>query len=196
MILTDILALLLPSLPSLALQQALALEHEDDRVDDLLDGLLGGVDDEVGLRWGLVRVVDAGEALNLATPRLRVDALAVHLLAVLERRSDVDEEEVATATTTVLDDVVTGSLAARLEGRDGSRDDGGTGAGELGGDVCDTEDVFVTVFVREAELSRQLASDGLSEQKRDGSTALLVEHGLQSSPDGILARVVETGEED
>lgn len=47
-------------------KQAVALEEEDDLVDDLGHRLLGGVDDQVGVGGGLVRIICNGERSALA----------------------------------------------------------------------------------------------------------------------------------
>ena len=52
-----------------------------------------GVQHELGGRGGLVGVVDAGEAGELAGPRLLVEALGVALLAQLERGVDEHLDE-------------------------------------------------------------------------------------------------------
>ena len=155
------------------------------------DGLLGGVDDQVGLGGGLVGVVDAGEALDLAGAGARVDAALVRLLAVFERCGDVDEVEVA-----VLLDQLAGVLARLLEGGDGRGDDGGAGAGQLRGDEGDAADVLVAVLLGEAQLRRQLRAHRLSQEHGHGAAALLVQRYLQSAGDLVLAGVHVTRQED
>ncbi len=70
---------------SKSVQEALALEKQDDLVHDGAHGLLLAVHDQVRLGGCLVRVVDTGEALDLAGARLLVDPPLVGLLAVLQR---------------------------------------------------------------------------------------------------------------
>src|SRR5262249_28116452 len=53
----------------------------------------GGVESQLGLVWGLVRVVDAGEVLQLAGARFLVQPFGVALLACVDRRVDVDLDE-------------------------------------------------------------------------------------------------------
>ncbi|VUC36812.1 unnamed protein product [Clonostachys rosea] len=172
-------------------QETTALEQEDDLVHDGADVLLLQVDNQIGLDGGLVRVVDTGEALDLAGAGLGVDTTAVGLLAVLERGGDVDEEEVA-----VLLDGLAGLAAGILEGGDGGGDDGGTGLGELGGDKGDAGDVEVAVLAGEAELLGQLVADGLTEEHGDRAATILVECDLEGTGDLVLARVLVSGEED
>src|SRR5436190_20266181 len=52
-----------------------------------------GVQRQLGRRRRLVRIVDAGEAAELAAPRLGVEALAVARLADVERGVDEDLDE-------------------------------------------------------------------------------------------------------
>lgn len=105
-------------------------------MNDLGHALSLHVDRELRVRRRLVLPVDtsidAGETLDLPTTRLRVGAPPVGLLAVLERRRDVNEEEgSAGGSSGALDDVARGLARAGVRsGRGG--DDGGTGAGELG----------------------------------------------------------------
>jgi hypothetical protein len=152
---------------------------------------LGDIDGQVGVLGGLVRVVDAGEALNLARARLGVDAALVCLLAVLEGRGDVDEVEGA-----VLLDEVLGGLAAALEGGDGGGDDGGARLGQLRGDEGDAPDVGVAVGAAEAQLGGELGADCVAEEQRDGAAALLVECHVEGARDGVLARVLVARQED
>lgn len=107
-------------------QETLALEEQDNLVNNGADRLLLEVDDEVSLGGRLVRVVDTGEALDVAVARLLVDAALVRLLGVLERGGDVHEEEGAG-----LLDQLASLLAGLVEWRNGRSDDGGAGAGEL-----------------------------------------------------------------
>lgn len=149
------------------------------------------VNREVGLLGCLIWVVDAREALDLATSGLGVNAPLVGLLRVLEARGHVHEVEVAE----LLDELA--SLLARvLERSDWSSNDGSAGAGQLRGNKGDAADVGLTVLAGEAELGRKLVADGLSEKKRDGATSLLVESNLQGAGDGVLSAVLVTGQED
>ena len=59
----------------------------------LLGRLALGLDDDLGALGRLVRVVDAGEALDLAGERLRVEALDVAPRALVERGGDEDLDE-------------------------------------------------------------------------------------------------------
>lgn len=158
---------------------------------DGANALLGGVDNEVGLGGSLIGVIDTSEALDLATASTLVDTALVGLLAVLEGSVDVNKEE-----GTSLGDGVTGVLARLLVRSDGGSDDGGTGAGQLGGDEGNTLDVLVTVLAGEAQLGGELVADSVTQQQGDGATTLLVESDLQSTGDSVLAGVHVTGQED
>jgi len=169
----------------------LALENENDLVNNGADSRLGGVNDEVSLLGSLIGVIDTSEALDLTTAGARVDAALVGLLAVLEGSSDVDEEE-----GPVLGNGVAGVLARGLVGGDGGSDDGGAGAGQLGGDKGNALDVGVAVLAGETQLGGELVADGVTQQQGDGAATLLVEGHLQSTGNGILAGVHVTGQED
>ena len=54
-----------------------------------------GVDADFGILRPLVRAVDAGEVLELAGPRLLVEALHIAALGDLERGVDEDFDELA-----------------------------------------------------------------------------------------------------
>ena len=160
-------------------------------MDNGADALLLDVHNQVGLLRSLIRVVDTSESLNLTGASSLVDATAVSLLAELERSVDVDQEE----RTRLLDEL-TSLLAGGIKGSNGSSDDGGTSLGQLGGDVRNTLDVEVTVSLAEAELGGELRADSLSQKHRDGTAATLVEGGLQSAGNLVLATVLETSHED
>lgn len=164
-------------------------------MDDLLHCLLRGVDNEVCLRGSLVRVIDTGEALDLASASLGIDALSVHFLAVLEGSRAVNEVEVASAASSILHNVILCSLSAGLVGRNRGGDDSSASSGELSRNVGDAQNVLVPVLVGETKLGRQFASDCFAEKERDRSATLLVENGLKRATDRILARVVKTGQQ-
>ena len=160
-------------------------------MDDIPDTLRLRVDHEIGLFRTLVRIVDAGEAFDLAPPRFRVHAPLIRLLRILQGRRDVDEEE-----TPVLTDRVPRLLTTVFERRDGRGDDGGAGFGEFGGDESDALDVFVAVFAGKAEFGGEFGADGVAQEEGDGAAALLVEGDLEGAGDGVLAGVLVAGEKD
>lgn len=164
-------------------------------MDDLRNSLPSHIDGQVGIVRVLVDVVDTGEALDLTSTGPSIETLAVSRLAVLERGSDVDEEEVATRTT-ALEHMLLGSLSRAFMRSNGSCDDSCTSASELTSNVGDSLDVLVSVFSRETEFCREFLADGFAEEEGDASATLLVEDGLEGAGDGVFTRVVQTGEED
>jgi len=153
--------------------------------------LLFHVDHQVRLHGRLVRVIDAGEALDLASARLLVDAALVCLLGILERRRHVDEVEVA-----VLLHQLPRVLSRRLKGGDGRRNDGRAGPRQLRRNKGDAGNVLVAVLLAEAQLGRELVADRLAEEERHGPSALLVQGDLQGPRDLILAAVLVSRQED
>jgi hypothetical protein len=177
----------------LEVKETRRLKQKDDLVNSSPDSLLAKVNNKLGLLAlrSLVRVVNTGEALDLALASGGVDAALVGLLAVLEGSSDVDEEEVAE----LLDDLARG-VAAGLEGCDGSGDHGGARLGQLRGDEPNAVDVLLAVFAGEAQLGGELGADGVAEEKRDAAASLLVEGDVEGAGDGVLAGVGVAGQED
>src|SRR5215213_6151745 len=58
--------------------------------------LLIGVNDQLGIERRLIRIVDAGEALNLAGQRFFIQALGIARNRHIERHVDEDLEKAAT----------------------------------------------------------------------------------------------------
>lgn len=156
------------------------------------DALLRNINGEVSVRRSLVGVVDTSETLDVATAGLGVDTALVGLFTVLEGSVDVDEEERATK----VGDGLTGSLAGLLVGGDRGGDDSGTGTGQLTGNKGDALDVLVAVLAAETKLRGKLMTDSVTQQEGDGTSTLLVQGDLQSTGDGVLARVHVTSKED
>lgn len=179
------------TLPLQTIQQAAALEEQDDLVHDGADVLLGQVNGQIDLLRSLIRVVDTGEALDLAGAGSLVDALAVRLLAVLERRGNVDQEK-----GTRLFNKLSSVLASILIGRNGGSDDGSTGLGQLRGNKGDATNVQASVLAAEAQLGGELGAHRLTQQQRHGSTAALVQRRLEGTCDLVLAGVLVARQED
>ena len=156
------------------------------------DALLRNINGEVSVRRSLVGVVDTSETLDVATAGLGVDTALVGLFTVLEGSVDVDKEERATKVGNGL----TGSLAGLLVGSDRGGDDSGTGTGQLTGNKGDALDVLVAVLAAETKLRGKLMTDSVTQQEGDGTSTLLVQGDLQSTGDGVLARVHVTSKED
>ena len=153
--------------------------------------LLGAIHNQVRILRHLVRIVHAGETLNLTLAGLLVDASPVSALAVVERSRDVHEEE-----RSRLLNGVAGFLASLLEGGDGSGNDSSAGLGQLGSNESDTTNVEITIFAGEAQLRGQLVTDVLAQQHGYGTTAALVEGDLEGTRDLVFAGVGVAGHED
>ena len=164
-------------------------------MDNLRDGLLGDADGKIRLLRRLVDVVDAREALNLSTASGGVHATTVGLLAVLERGSYVHNEDISTSTSGVGDCRLEGR-ATILMRRNGCCDDCRTGPRQLGCDEGDALQMLVALIGQEAELGRKLRTDRVAQQKRYAATAMLIEDGLESASNGVLAGVVQSSQED
>ncbi len=98
--------------------------------------------------------------------------------------------------TPVLADRLPRALPAFLKGRNGRRDHGGAGLGELGGHEGDALDVLVSVGAGEAEFGGELAADRVSQQQGNGPAALLVQRHVQGARYGVFAAVLVAGQED
>ena len=108
-----------------------------------------------GCAGGLVRVVDAGEALELAGAGLGVEALGVALLAELDRRVDehLDEREIGRGVE-LPHRVAVGPVGAHERHE---RDE--AGVGHQGRDVADAADVLGSVLGAEAEVAVEAVAD-------------------------------------
>ena len=139
----------------------------------------------------LVGIGDAGELLEDPGPRLGVEALAVPLLAHLERRGDVDQDEPAARL-----DHPTDLLAGRVVRGDRGADGDATVLGDLRGDEADAPDVEVAVLLGEPELGAEVLAHQVAVEQGDRAAADLEQLDQQGVGDGRLARAGETGEED
>src|SRR5690242_12389932 len=72
-------------------------QRGDDALGNFLRGALAGIDDDLRVLRRLIRGVDAGEVLDLAFEGAGVETFRVALLADIERRVDVDLDELAVA---------------------------------------------------------------------------------------------------
>src|SRR5262249_41831048 len=149
----------------------------------LLGLVLLGVDHDLGVVRNLVRVVDAGEALDLTRERLRVEALHIAARALLDRRLDEHLDERAE----LLDRLA--RVLARLVVR---RERGGVPR-QARGDPTDALDVRVAVLLREAEALRQIRAHGVAVEVLDDMSAA-VELGPDEMRDRRLAGAGEAGE--
>src|SRR5262249_15181977 len=132
----------------------------DNRVDTLADRELAGVERDLGIEWGLVGVINAGEALDLSGAGLGVEALDVALFADVDRGVAEDLDEVPPGE-------LAGVLAGPAVGADHGAEGGAAVLGDEAGDVADTVDVLVAVFLAEAQPLRQMGPDLVAVQERD-----------------------------
>ena len=147
-----------------------------------------GVERHLGGVGRLVGVAHAGELRDLAGERLLVEALRVAADALLERRRDVDLDEVA--------DGLARRLARRLVRRDGRDEHGHAVAREQVRDEGDARDVEVAVLAREAEALREMRADEVAVEELDLAAACA--RGAQLAGEGVgdraLAGAREAGE--
>src|SRR5919199_1571410 len=148
-----------------------------------------GVDDDLGARRRLVRVVDAGEPGDLPGAGPRVQALDVAALADLQRRGQVHQHEPAVPL-----DQRTGLLTRGLVGRDRRHHHGAAVLDHLAGDEADPADVEVAVLAGEGELAGQVGADDVAVEHRH-RLAVPLQVGDQRVGDRGLAGTGEPGEE-
>src|SRR5581483_2024129 len=132
---------------------AVHLEVRDDLHDALVFAELAGPEHELGLLRRLVRRRDAGELGDLPGAGLRVQALHVAALALLDRTVDEDLDEVAR-----LHDGAHAVAVAPVR-RDERRQVDDAGVGEELCDLADAADVLRPVLGREAEVGVQAVAD-------------------------------------
>src|SRR5205807_481009 len=142
---------------------------------------------------------DAGELLDLTAERLLVQALDVAACTLVDRRLDVDLDELA-----VLLDQLTSMPARFLVRRDRADEHRGAMAGQSRGDPADSLDVRVPVLLRETEPLREVRPDDIAVQVLDlvgdgpaAGALLLVGRGRPGTGDaadraiaGLVQRVV------
>ena len=136
--------------PACRVEEAELLQPGEDRGQALGRPLAVGVDHDLGRERGLVGVVDAGEALDLAGEGPGVQALHVPLLEDTDRAVAVHLAEAPDGTPLLVPD--------RSVGADGGRDGAGAGAREELGDEADAADVGVPVLAGEAEALREVGA--------------------------------------
>ena len=147
----------------------------------------GGIQPDVRLERRLVGRVDAGEMLDLARPRLLVEALRVALLDDVERRVDEDLEELAGA------DQLARHPPLRAERRDEGDEHDQPGVDEELRRLGDAADVLDAVGVGEAEVAVEAVADVVAVEQV-GVAAHQVELLLDEVGDGRLAGAGEAGE--
>lgn len=101
-----------------ASKKSFAAEEFVDAIGAGLGVAIEGVQDDVGTRWRLVRIVDPGHSGNLAASRSRIQAFNVAAFALLDRGSDIDQNE------RVATDLLPHLFTCRFVRADDSADDG------------------------------------------------------------------------
>ena len=104
------------------LDQTLALENHDNRMNDLWDGILPQVDGQISIGGSLVVGVDPWYILDLSIPCPLVKSSSVDLLTVFKRSCDVDKEVVSSRPS----DCVLELFSGRGERSDRSSNNGST----------------------------------------------------------------------
>src|SRR6478735_7487556 len=168
------------------------VERDQDVAERVLDRPASGVDPHGGVGGLLVGRGDAGELGDLAGARLRVEALAVAALALLERRGDVDQEEGAPGGLDHLPHL----LAGLGERRDRRADRDPAVAGDLGGDPADAADVGLAVGLAEGEPRGQVTAYDVAVEAGHRAAALLEQQVHQRAGERRLAAPGQAGEEE
>ena len=152
---------------------------------------LGRVDQDVGVFGRFVGVGDAGEGGDDSGAGAGVQALGVALLADLQGRGHVDEDEAAAGFHHLAN-----LLAHFVVG--GNRRAQGHAAvlGDLRRDEPDPADVQVPVLAREAQLARQVLANHVPVQQGHGAAPHLAELHHQRPGDRALAGARQAREED
>ena len=168
-----------------------APEGDNHVVEGVGDGAAGGVDADIGVVGHLVGAGDAGELRDLPGAGLRVEALAVAALALLERGGDVDEEERSSGLLDHRADL----LPRLVEGGDRADDRQAAVAADLGGDPADPADVGLPVCLGEGQSRGEVAAHHVAVEAGDGAAALLEDLVHERASKGGLAAAGKTGEE-
>lgn len=176
--------------PLQLLQQPTRLQQQHNLMHRRPNIRLLNIDNQIRLlaHRRLILVIHARKALDLALPRARIHALAIRLLAVLERRRNVHEEE----RPELLDGLSCG-LPTSFDGRNWRRNHRSACFRELPGDEGDARDILRSITPCKPKLGGQLAADGLAEEEGDGAPALLIQRHVEGARDGVFAAVVVAG---
>ena len=167
----------------------LLLQVGDNGADTLLDGLLVGVEVDLRVFWGLVRVVNAREVPDKSLPGLLVEALWVSLLGDGERHVDKDLDEREVSLLVELSGRVSVCPVWRDEG--GQRDHARVGK-ELR-HLRDPSDVLVSVLLAETQVLVQAETDVVTVESV-ALDAILQELLLKGARHRTLARGAQASE--
>ena len=167
------------------------MRNSSSSVHRLVDGVLVRGDDELGLQRHLVRVVDAGQARDLADALPGVEALDVALGGHLDRGADV-HLQVGGAVGLVRGPDLAADVAERRDRRDEDQD---AVAGQQLRDPADPPDVDRPVVAGVAAGGGEVRPDRVAVEDLDPQSAG-PQLGLAAVGDGRLARAGQAGEPD
>lgn len=189
--------LLLLVLDLCALDVALFTEPVCDLRNALLDGILVGLDCDLGAQRLLIRCRDASELLDLASAGLFIQTLGVALLSHLEGHvdKDLDKGDGLVAVLVGLGVQLSRKIAVGAVGRDEGGDGDGGRVGKELGDLTDAADVLVAVGLGEAQVLVEAEAHVVAVEAVGGE-AQVEEVLLQGGGDGGLARGGEARQPD
>lgn len=123
-------------------------------MNDIPDSLLLHVHGQICVIGVLVRIVDTSEVSDRPSSCTSIHASSICLLRVLQARRDMDKEEAAE-----LLNGLPSIFASRIEWRDRSCNNRGTGLCELCCHEGDTRNVDIAVLLCESEFQGKFVSD-------------------------------------
>ena len=126
-----------------------------------------------------IGIGDAGELFENSGAGFGIKTFAVALLAGLDRRGDVHQDESAHRI-----DQGAHVLAGCIVGGDGSADGDASVLGDLRGDVPDAADVDVAMLFGEAQFGRKMLAHQIAIEQRDRAAAGFEKFGHQHIGDG------------
>ena len=165
------------------LQDAILLEAAEEHVDALLDLQLVRFEGNLGVERLLVRIIDAGEVLELSGLNASVLALGIALLELVDGNVEEDLVEGDALVLVALADEV----AIAAVGGDEADQSDDAGIGEQCGQLTGTADGFGTVGLREGKVTVEAGAEVVSVEAVDVLAVLLHELLLQGGGDGGLA---------
>src|ERR1700722_14084925 len=152
--------------------EAFALQVENDLLRGLLGRKFAGVDGDFGIGRNFVRIGDTSEFLKNAGTRLGVESLAIALLADLNARGDVHQDE-----STIRLDHLANVFAGRVIRRDGRTNGDPAVLGNFRRHVPDAADVDVAMFFGESQFGREMLAHKVAVEDRDRASADFQELG-------------------
>ena len=149
-----------------------------------------GIDRGLRTQWRLVRIVDAGEALDLAAPCAPIESLGIARLADLRRRRHVNLVETADPLHAFARIVARAAI-----GRNHRADADAAVTCDFGGDIADPAHVQLAVGAGEGQAGRQHFAHHVAVEYRRTAPAFAFEMLLQRSRDSGLAGTRQSGQE-